>query len=272
MNNIIITIKNFLKNKNVVTVLGVIIIMAILYFGYNMQLRNQTSPVSVPVAKVTIQPRTKITKDMIETISIPKIGIQGDVVRRQDNIVGRYTNINTVIPQGSMFYSGVLIKEENLPDSSYTQVKEGDVPYNFKVNMNTTYGNSMFPGNKIDLYMKAEDDAGQVMVGKLVENVEILAVKDSSGKDVFENTEANRNPAYIIFGVSEEIHILLRKAEYMRTNNIEVFPVPHGASTDTEGKTRVSTQYLKEFINSKTVNIPTEDTTPIVENTTNEGE
>lgn len=258
MNNIIISVKRFLKNKNTVTILGVIVIMAILYFGYNMQLKKLTSPVSVPVAKSTIQPRTKITQEMITTISIPSVGVQGNVILSSSLIVGKYTNVNTIIPQGSMFYSEALIKEEDLPDSSYTQVKEGEIPYNFAVDMNSTYGNSIFPGNKIDLYMKAESDDGQVMVGKLIENVEVLAVKDSSGKDVFENTAEDRIPAFLIFGVEEEIHILLRKTQYMTSNNITVFPVPHGGAVDESGKTRVSTQYLKDFINSKTVNIPIE--------------
>ena len=97
------------------------------------------------------------------------------------------------------------------------------------------------------------------MVGKLIENIEVLAVKDSSGKDVFENTSETRTPAYLIFGVSEEIHILLRKAQYMNDYSVEIFPVPHGGAVDTSGSTQVSTQYLQEFINSKTVNIPIED-------------
>ncbi len=271
MNNLIISVQRFFKNKNVVTVLGVIVIMAILYFGYNAQLRSQTNPVEVPIAKVTIQPRTKITADMITTVSVPNIGVQGNVVKSRGSIVGKYSNVNTVIPEGSMFYNDVLISEENLPDSSYTQVKEGEIPYNFPVDMDSTYGNSIFPGNKIDLYMKAEADDGQIMVGKLIENVEVLAVKDSSGKDVFENTEEDREPAYLIFGVEEEIHILLRKAAYMPTNDVVVFPVPHGGTASSEGGTQVSTQYLKEFINSKTVNIPTENVTQNTE-TSEEGE
>lgn len=259
MNNIKISITRFLKNKNVVTILGVIVIMIILYAGYNMQLNRQTSPVDVPVAKVNIQPRTQITRDKVEIISMPRVGVPSNVIRNVGNIVGKYANVNTVIPQGSMFYAGVVVDASDLPDASYTQVKEGEIPYNFAVDMDSTYGNSMFPGNKIDLYMKAETDDGQVMVGKLVENVELLAVKDRNGKDVFENTDEERTPAYFIFGVEEEIHILLRKAEFMSTNNIEVFPVPHGGSVDNSGKTQVSTQYLKEFINSKTINIPLEN-------------
>ena len=58
-----------------------------------------------------------------------------------------------------------------------------------------TYGNSIFPGNVIDVYMKATDENGQVMVGRFLEKVQVLAVKDSAGNHVFENTSANRTPA-----------------------------------------------------------------------------
>ena len=34
MNNIIITLKRFLRNKNTVTILGVVLIIGILYWGY----------------------------------------------------------------------------------------------------------------------------------------------------------------------------------------------------------------------------------------------
>ena len=258
MNNIIISVKRFLKNKNVVTVLGVLLIMAILYIFYNMQINQQVAPVQVPVAKQTIQPRTLITNDMIQYISVPAVGVNSKVLRSRSAIVGKYTDYNTVIPEGSMFYEDVVVDADDLPDSSFTQVKEGDVPFNFAVDMDSTYGNSIFPGNKIDIYMKAENDAGQVMVGKLIENIEVLAVKDRNGKDVFEDTSEDRTPAFLIFWVSEEINILLRKAQYMNDYSVILFPVPHGGTVDTSGSTQVSTQYLKEFIESKTVNIPIE--------------
>lgn len=256
MNNFIISVKRFFTNKNTVTILGVIVIVGLLYWGYNSKINQATSPVSVPVARQTIQPRTLITKDMIEYVSVPSASVKSDVLKTTSLIVGKYTNVNAVVPKGSMFYSSVLVKGEDLPDSAFVEVPDGQVPYNFAVNMNTTYGNSMYPGNYIDLYMKAKNEKGEIMVGKLIENVKILAVKDSSGKNVFENTSESRTPSYMIFGVSNEIHILLRKAVYLGSSaySIEVFPVPHGGAIETKpGETVVSTQYLKDFINAITV-------------------
>ncbi len=254
MNNLIISVKRFFKNKNTVTVLGVIAIVAIIFFGYRSQINNAVNPVQVPVAAVTIQPRTEITNENVTTVDMANIAIPTNVYRAKSAVIGMYSNYNTLIPEGSMFYKEALVKEEDLPDSAFVDVPEGQVPYNFPVTMNSTYGNSIFPGNYIDIYMKAVNEEGKLMVGKLFENIEVLAVKDSSGRNVFENTEESRTPAFLIFGLTPEYNILLRKASYMYAYSVELFPVPHGAALSTEeDSTIVSSQTLKDFINAHTV-------------------
>lgn len=254
MNEIVIKMQRFLKNKNTVTIVGVVLAIGILYWGYNAQISSAVTPVrNIPVATETIQPRTKITRDMISYVDVAPVVLSDNVIRYANAVIGKYSNYNTVIPQGSMFYTNTLVNEEELPDSAFTQVGKGEVVYNFPVNMDTTYGNSIFPGNKIDIYMKAKNDAGQIMVGKLVENVKVLAVKDAAGKHVFENTDEERTPSTIIFGVAPEINILLRKASYMQDLEVELFPVPHGGTAADNGETQVSTEYLKDFINANTV-------------------
>ncbi len=259
MNNVLIGLKRFLGNKNTVTIIVVIVILGLLYWGYTSQINNSVRPVSVPVAKVTIQPRTEITADMISRISVPKIAVSNDVVTNQTLIIGKYTNINVTIPAGSMFYNGVLVNKESLPDSVFTAVKDGEIPYQFSVNMETTYGNSIFPGNKIDIYMKAIDDNKQIMVGRLLENVEVLAVKDSQGKNVFENANEARTPAFLLFGVPERLHILLRKAVYLKSEGVELFPVPHGGVVPVTGDLQVDITELQNYIESRTVNLLTEE-------------
>ena len=249
-------LKKFITNKNTVTIIGLLLIIGILYFVYQKQIKDATNPIRIPVAKVTIQPKTLITDDMIEYISVPAVSVKKNVYRNKSDIVGKYSNYNTMIPAGSMFYNETLVKQELLPDSALISVGENEILYNFKVNMETSYQNSIMPGSTIDIYMKAVNDEGKLMVGRFLENVKVLAVRTSDGKNVFENTNENRVPAYIFFGVSPEIHILLRKASYLSKYSIVLFPIPHGdvaVVEDTE--TRVSTDELKEFIKSHTVEL-----------------
>ncbi len=248
-------LKKFITNKNTVTIIGLLLIIGILYFVYNKQIKDATNPVNVPVAKSTIQPKTLITEDMIDTISVPAVAVKKNTITNRNNIIGKYSNYNTMIPEGSMFYTDTLITEDQLPDTALIEVKAGEILYNFPVTMESSYQNSIMPGSYVDIYMKAYNDDNVLMVGKLVENVKVLAVKTSDGLNVFENTSERRTPAFIFFGVNPEIHMLLRKASYMYNYSVVLFPVPQGMSYVSDGETRVSADELKEFINAHTVNV-----------------
>ena len=88
--NILVSIKRFFTNKNVVTVIGLILIIGLLYWGYNKAIETQVRPVSgIPIAKEKILPGTLITDDMIETIEVAPIVLRkGDVYTKKSDIVG----------------------------------------------------------------------------------------------------------------------------------------------------------------------------------------
>lgn len=254
MNNFMIALKRFLQNKNTVTIIGVLLILVILFLGYRYQVNQAVTPISgIPVAVSTIQPRTKITADMIETIQVAPVVLSDNVLRMKSQVLNKYTSLNSVIPAGSMFYKNTVV-DKDVPDSAFVELKENEIPYNFPVTMGSTYGNSIYPGNYIDIYMKAYNENGELMVGKLIERVKVLAVKDQQGRNVFENTEESRTPTYLIFGLNSELNILLRKASYLSQFSVELFPVPEGAEKAAmDGITNVTSQSLKNFINANTV-------------------
>ena len=257
MNNVVASAKKFFKNKNVVTIIGVVVILILLYIGYSTQINNAVEPIQVPVATQTIQPRTEITDDMVQMVDMPNVSISDNVIRSRSQIVGQYSNVNSVIPEGSMFYTDTVINGDELPDAAFAKVKSGEVVYNFPVDMESTYGNSIFPGNMIDIYMKVGDGTDEkIMIGKLIENIEVLAVKDSSGRAVFENTSEERTPSMLIFGLNGNLYTILKKASYMESLGVELYPVPHGGEVDQEGATQVSTQQLVDYIDAHSVNIP----------------
>ena len=267
MGNLGFKLKKFLQNKNTVTIIGTVLILVILYFGYNWRINKAITPVKVPYAKVNIQPRTKITEDMVGYVEVLPSMVNSDTLKNLNNIVGKWSNYNTMIPQGSLFYKSTVVTADELPDAALVNVPAGYTPFNLSVSTSSTYGNSIFPGNYIDLYLKVLDQDGKPMIGKLVENVKVLAVKDRNGRHVFENSEEDRTPAYIIFAVPEDIHLLLRKATYLsNVKNIsaELIPVPTTESYSAEpGTLRLASTALKSYIELNTGTI-TEDQLPNV--------
>lgn len=258
------SIVRFLKNKNTVTVIGVILIIAILWGGYYYQLQKTVKPKSVPVAARTIQPRTQITSDMIKYVEVPQSYISDNALTNQSDILNMYANYNTVIPEGSMFYQEAVTNKEALPNYILSLLKEGEFAVSYDLSeTDYTNGWGIMPGDKIDFYMRVTSDEGSVMLGKFLENVEIIAVTDDAGNNVYEVNDGSRTPSKLIFGVKEDIFLLLLRANYI---DIEMFPVQHGAwIDDSEATTKLTTQELIDYIKARTVQLSTDPTSSTIE-------
>ena len=243
----------FLKNKNTVTILGVLACLVILYAGYTMRINKKTALVQVYYAKETIQPKTLITEDMVGQMDVPAAFIKGTYYKNYSDIVGKYSNYNTMIAAGSIFYSDLLVEEANLPDAILYDVNEGERVVSFPVDTVSTYGNSIMPSNIVDIYVKLYDDNGKLVYGEFYENIEILGAKDSAGKNVFENTEEVRTPAFVYFSLPEAKYLLFSALNYLETNDIEVVIVPNTVKFDAKDPkaTEVTSEYLYKFVLDK---------------------
>ena len=102
------------------------------------------------------------------------------------------------------------------------------------------------------------------MVQKFIESIKVLAVLDSSGRNVFETNGALAAPRYLMFSVPEDLHLLLRKASYLSG---EIFPVPRNAnySNGVTKNTRVVCTYIKEYILNQTVDVNAKDDKKIIQ-------
>lgn len=259
MNNFMISLKRFFANKNTVTIIGVVIVLGILYWGYSSTIKKAVNPIRVPVAAGDLEPQTEITSSDIKWIEVPSISKDDNVLTNTNAIVGKYVGVNSMIPEGSMFYASSIVEKDELPGSWLTLLTTEEIPCFFNVNLASTYSNSIQPGSYIDVYMKAEDEAGLIMYGKLIENIEVKAVKDSAGEDVFKSSNDIGNPSYLYFGVEEEFYTLLIKASYMSSFNLELAVVPHGGATPITGDVELSSEYLRDYIDANTLTIPEDE-------------
>ena len=247
------SLNKFLKNKNTVTILGVIACVAILFIGYNMRINQKTALVTVYYANQTIQPKTLITEDMVSRTQVPASFILGSYYKNYDDIVGKYSNYNTMIAEGSLFYYDLVIDEANLPDAVLYDVNEGEKLISMPVNMTTTYGNSIMPGNKVDIYVKLLD-GGKVVYGEYFNNVEILGVKDANGRNVFENSGETRTPAFAYFSLPEAKYLLYKSMDFLKGYNsgaeIEIVLVPNTKKYESADPTatEVASSFLYDFV------------------------
>lgn len=273
--------KKFLGNKNVVTLLGMIVIVIVLYMFYLWRVRSAVNFKDVVIAEKNIDRMTELDRSMYRVEGIPETALIGNVVYNPDQLNGMFSGVNSYIPIGSFFYyssensAGNFVGKNDLPIAFLFEfdLDKDVVAYNYLVNNETTYSNSVMPGNYIDVYLRIakESDAGTVKYtfGKLVENVKVLAVKDGSGRNAFSH-EQTRSPAMIIFGVDTETNKYLRTAETL-VGNVEIIIVPtdvnmrDGAPSSFE--TTMTTQELKDYLDDF-VDFKEDDEMPEETNTT----
>lgn len=254
--------KKLLGNKNVVTLLGMIVIVIVLYIFYRWRVNSAVNFQNVVMATKNIDRMTEIDKSMFTTEGIPEKALIGNVIYDEGQLAGKFSGVNSYIPIGSFFYYstensvGNIVNKYDLPIAFLFEfdLDKDVIAYNYTVDNATTYSNSMLPGNYIDVYLRIANDSEskdtKYTIGKLIENVKVLSVKDGSGRNVFTGTNEHRTPAMIIFGIDTETNKYLRTAEKL-SNSVEIIIVPTNVNLIEEGgdyEATMTTQKLKDFL------------------------
>lgn len=259
MGNLVNSLKKFVSNKNTVTILAVIASVIVLWAFYNYRVNQAISTIKVPYAVAQIDTARAIDMENIDYKEITISATQkSDIITNVNDLQNKYVCTGTSIPANGFFYASQVCAEEELPQSIVANIPEGYTIYGLTVDNHTTYANSIYPGEYIDLYLKAVDDNNQVIFGKLIESIEVLAVRDSNGKDVFWDSTAGA-PAELVFAVPSDtttneynLYELLNVSEFISGYSIQILPVPRNASyTANKGETQISSSELYNFIMSK---------------------
>ena len=243
------------KNKGIVTIIAIALCLAILFFAYRYRVNKAINAISVPIAARKLEARKLIEEDDITTVKVAYSMITSNVIIQKEQLIGKYVNYNTFIPKGSLFFRSAVVTWASMPDSTWSEIPEGYTIVSLAVNSQSTYGNSIYPNDKIDLYYQGSM-GDKRFVGKLIEGITVLAVKDDKGNHIFKKSADQTNASALIFAVPEKMHLLLRKAIYL---NGAIIPVPRNADYNVDTSIyRESTNRIVEYINSLSHNLTPE--------------
>ena len=93
----------------------------------------------------------------------------------------------------------------------------------------------------------------KVVFGKFLSDIEVLAVKNSQGQHVFENSDEVRVPAYMLYAVPEKYHLLIRKALYLAGKyDVELLIVPNTEEIKEDAEVRLTSEQIEDFIDART--------------------
>ena len=265
MGNIVNTFKKFLANKNTVTILGVLAGIIVLFIGYNYRVKHAVETISIPYAKKTIGSAEEITPDSVATMEVLQKMVNNNksIISNINQVLNTGTSYcvseRTTVPTGSFFYSE-QVKPCNLVNSNPIKtMPKGYQVVTIPVDILSTYGNTMVPGEYIDIYARMTSNDGKLIFGKFITKLPILDVRDSKGDSIYYDSSNNNAPAALLFGVPEDLFLLLYKANLLGKSKVELIPVPGNAEySEEKGETRVESEYLRNEILKYTAVIPDE--------------
>lgn len=252
MGNIINNLRKFLLNRNTVTILAVLAGVIVLWFFYNMTVSNAVNPQRVPVATRDITATEEITSEDFEFVEVNSEFLKNaSVITSTSQLVGRYVKNETSIKEGAMFYTSQVVDREDLKEREQEDLPNGYTLYWLKVDNTSTYANSIYPGDKIDLWLRASLD-GQIVYDEFITSIDVVSVKDSNGQNVFDGNEV-RTPAWLSFAVPTEMFEYLSWIGYL---NWDLYPVPRNKLYTIEGaETAYSNLALNQLIDSMVLDI-----------------
>lgn len=256
MNSVITKIKRFLSNKNTVSILCVIAGLLVLYIGYNYRVSSKINPTIVPYTKTKLEARHVITAEDIGLMEVNSDVINKaiNLIKKAEDLIGKEVKFGNEIPANSLIYKEDVTIPSLSPDYVLSDIEDGYTAFSLSVNTYTTYGNAITKGDYIDLWFNGRDDSRKIIYTNLVKSIKVLDVRDSKGVSLENSTSGQ--PSELLFAVPDDLYSLLVKA--LEVGDLE--PVPRNRNyTAAPGDTEVISDYVKEYILSKSATIPDED-------------
>ena len=260
MGNILNAIKRMLANKNTLTILGVLAGVIAIYFVYDNRVKSATTLISVYYVKENVASNTQLTEDIID-----RVQVNSSLTKKYKGLVTNLGQIQVMNGKETEFYyvnydhslvAGQLLSTEDLvapanklPNKTYN-LDENLKQFDVSVDLDLTQGNSIAPGNSVDLWVLGKDENKDIIFGRFVENLEVIDVVDSN----WITTAGNESgvPKFLITAVDEETWLLLKKSERLDGFDFKLVPVVRDKAYNPDTPTQVVSDSIKGIIEANT--------------------
>ena len=204
------------------------------------------------VAGKDLGPRTLIREEHIEEVDVPRAYLGGACTDKKD-IVGKYTEIQGMIPAGSPFYASMLYNGTSLPDRPDAQLCQGQVIFTMETDMAASGGFSA--GQRADLHLTVERPGGGVLSGPVIEHARIVAIRDHKGLDI-DDPKSTGVPYMLSLAIKKEDIDMLNMAE--KVGELRVYAGADSYNTDVEAE-RVKDAPVLEYLKTLQINDKNEE-------------
>ncbi|MGB4984327.1 MAG: SAF domain-containing protein [Erysipelotrichaceae bacterium] len=207
-----------MKNKKYIMI-GFIILLVVLVnvFVFKVVLDKKIDLIKVPVANKDIKPRTKISKNDLTYIDIPKAYVNDSAYIDDKDIIGKYNDISCQVPKGSLFYKTIIADEQTLTDQPTLLLKDNQAILSISSDITKSSGASLLVNQLVDVYVTTSNKP--YVADVLLKSVRIVGIKDRNGLNL-DHKDSSKIPFVILLAVNQDYMGYLKKAEKLGTIEI----------------------------------------------------
>ncbi|MEG0265259.1 MAG: RcpC/CpaB family pilus assembly protein [Erysipelotrichaceae bacterium] len=220
-----------MKNKKNNAILAVLLLLIVNVLVFNIVMKKSIDYVEMPYAIKNIPPRSKITSNMIGTIKIAHSATGRNTIDDKKSILGKYTDINGMIPSGSLIYKSMIYKKESLPDYPTLLLKNGQTAFSLPSDLVKLSGNTITSGQKVDLYVTVPQRNENPIIDRFVKGVRVLSIKDRNGYEISDE-KSTKIPYVVILGINDSIIPYLKTAA--KIGSIDLYAPANNYQKDEE--------------------------------------
>ena len=199
--------------------------------------------VTTVVAARDIPPRTQITEEDLVEISIPENYLQNACLAKEE-VIGKYTDIQGMIPAGSPIYASMIHDPATLPDHPELQLKEGQAVYTLETDLSGA--GSIASGQRVDVHLSLELENKTPLTGNILNHARVIDIKDHQGISL-DDPESTGVPYLILLAVKREDVELLNMAEL--SGEVRLFASSSSYDTELEAE-RVTDSPIYTYLQS----------------------
>lgn len=165
--------KRKIQMKMMAALICFLVLILLAGLAVEILIRKRSDVMTVCIAAHDIAPRTRITENDIAEIQVSAAYIETKAYIFKEDIIGKYTDIQGMIPAGSPFYMTMLKEEDELPDFAALQLQKGQT--SFILDSESDIAESLTAGQRVDVYFSGEVN------DILFEHARIIALRDENG-------------------------------------------------------------------------------------------
>lgn len=227
----------------ILIITSIMALLMLVFFAIDLRSNQKLDLQTVSIAKNDIKPRTRISDEDLVEIELPNSYLLENVVKDKNDIVGKYTEIQGMIPAGSFIFDTMIYDRDDLPDYPECELRKNQAAYTLEIDL-AKLGGTLVANQRVDLYVSLKKTDQSTISDCLIQNARLISIKDHQGLDI-DDEHSTKTPYLAILAINRDDIKHLAKADELGT--IRLFSTDQTYDSKNEAELRKDTELFLEL-------------------------